>query len=149
MQVETQIGRYYVTYMVFPAFPKADEPGRVNLYATRIDTGKVFDGEVEFSVGDDRWFESETKFLGVQRIDDGVYRQGFLFKEDGDYIVRASFTAQGEPYTIDLPLQVGEPSRIGVLGALAFLIFGVLLVINLYNRHRLSYLKIRSERAKQ
>ncbi|MCK5385761.1 MAG: hypothetical protein KAJ39_01150, partial [Gammaproteobacteria bacterium] len=33
MQVETQIGEYYVTYMAFPAFPKPNQRGRVNLYA--------------------------------------------------------------------------------------------------------------------
>jgi hypothetical protein len=31
MQIETRIGNYFVTYMVYPAFPKPGEPGRINL----------------------------------------------------------------------------------------------------------------------
>lgn len=50
MQVETQIGEYYITYMVFPAFPKPKQPGRINLYASRIDNGKSFPGNVTFKV---------------------------------------------------------------------------------------------------
>jgi hypothetical protein len=34
MQVETQIGAYFVSYMAFPAFPKPNEAGRVSVYAT-------------------------------------------------------------------------------------------------------------------
>ena len=37
MQVETQIGDFYVTYMAFPAFPQPGQQGRVNLYATHRD----------------------------------------------------------------------------------------------------------------
>lgn len=36
MQIETQIGSYYVTYMVFPAFPSPNQPGRVNVYASKL-----------------------------------------------------------------------------------------------------------------
>ena len=31
LQAETQIGDYFVTYMVFPAFPKPERPGRISL----------------------------------------------------------------------------------------------------------------------
>ena len=50
MQVETQIGEYFVTYMAFPAFPKPNQRGRVNLYASRIDNGNTFNGDVIFKV---------------------------------------------------------------------------------------------------
>ncbi|MGJ8687284.1 MAG: hypothetical protein ACSHWQ_07375, partial [Spongiibacteraceae bacterium] len=55
LAVETQVGNYFVTYMVFPAFPRPGEAGRLNLYATRVDSGKTYDGEVSFSVRDKRW----------------------------------------------------------------------------------------------
>jgi len=42
MQVETQMGDYFITYMVFPAFPRPNEPGRINLYAKRIDNDRPF-----------------------------------------------------------------------------------------------------------
>ncbi len=116
MAVETQIGDYFATYMVFPAFPKPRQPGRVNLYATHIQDGQAYDGEVSFYVRDDSWFASAEEYLGTQLIDDGVYRQGFVFSEPGAYIIRAHFDAGGEPYDIDFPLQIGAASPVGTIG---------------------------------
>jgi hypothetical protein len=150
MAVEAQIGQFFVTYMVFPAFPKPNEQGRVNLYATRIDNGKTFDGEVSFYVRDDRWLArlsqgSEEK-LGVQRIDDGVYRQGFLFNKEGSYIIRASFEVDGEPYDIDFPLQVGKGSPVGTIGASVGLLVLILLMANVVQGRRLIRAKAQSAR---
>jgi hypothetical protein len=147
MAVETQIGEYFVTYMVFPAFPQANEPGRLNLYASRIDNGEVFQGTVTFSVRDNGWFDtSEREILGTQEIDDGVYRQGFLFSEDGKYLVRAEFEAGGEPYLIDLPLQIGEPSPVGTVVLSAGSIVAILLLVNLAQRKKLLRAKVQSAR---
>ena len=146
MQVETQIGDYYVTYMVFPAFPSPNEPGRVNLYASRIDDGRPFDGEVAFKVRDDSLFNDDEELLGVQLPDDNVFRQGFEFREAGDYIVRAEFAAGGEPYQIDFPLQIGEPARWGPLGLTIAAIMLVLIAVNIVQRKRLTSDKIRSGR---
>jgi hypothetical protein len=141
MQVETQIGEYYVTFMAFPAFPKPDEQGRVNLYASRIDNGATFNGEVTFMVRDDSWFSNKEEVLGVQKIDDGVYRQGFIFKEAGDYIVIAEFESGGEPYIIDFPLRIGDPLPVGPIGIAVFVIIIVLLVVNLTQRKRMQRMK--------
>ena len=148
MAVETQIGEFFITYMVFPAFPKAEEPGRVNLYATRIDDGRVFDGEISFSVHDGGWLsflrKGQQEYLGRQRIDDGVYRQGFVFAEEGSYVIRAFFEAEGEPYSIDFPLQVGEPSPVGVVGFVVALLALILLGANLMQGKRLTRAKMQS-----
>lgn len=137
MQVETQIGEYFVTYMAFPAFPKPNQVGRVNLYASRIDNGNTFIGEVTFKVRDDSWFSADEEILGIQKIDDGVYRQGFIFKNEGDYIITAEFYSDGEPYIIDFPLRIGEPARIGPLGLAVFAIIFVIVTVNLTQRRRL------------
>ena len=91
MQVETQIGKFYITYMVFPAFPSPNEPGRINLYARRIDTGEPFTGEITFKVRDDSFFNGNEEVLGAQPSDDNVFRQGFEFRDAGDYLIRAEF----------------------------------------------------------
>ena len=141
MQIETQIGEYYVTYMAFPAFPKPNQRGRVNLYASRIDNGDTFNGDVIFKVKDDSWFSSKEEILGTQKIDDGVYRQGFVFTKAGAYIVTAEFTSDGEPYLIDFPLQIGEPDSIGPLGiTVAILIFAIV-GVNITQRRRLQRIK--------
>jgi len=145
MEVETQIGKYFVTYMVFPAFPKAGERGRVNLYAKRIDNAESYIGEVTFKVKDDVLFGSKhSETLGSQLPDDSVYRQGFEFSQDGKYIITAEFSADGEPYIIDFPLQIGTPASIGPLGyAVAAIVF-ILLGVNLVQRKRLLRAKLRN-----
>lgn len=141
MQVETQIGEYYVTYMAFPAFPKPGQPGRVNLYASRIDNGKSFAGKVTFKLKDDSWFSSKIETIGTQEIDDAVYRQGFVISEAGDYIIRAEFESDGEPYVIDFPLRIGDPMPVGPLGLTVLVIFVILLVVNISQRRKLQRLK--------
>jgi hypothetical protein len=143
MQIETRIGNYFVSYMVYPAFPKPGEPGRINLYATRIDSAEVFDGEVTFKVRDDGWFSSNGELVGVQVIDDGVYRQGFIISEEGNYIITAEFFADDEPYTIDFPLRIGAPVSIGPLGLAIGVILLVLVGVNLVQRRRLTSARIR------
>ncbi len=144
MQVETQIGEYFVTYMVFPAFPSPNQPGRVNLYVSRIDDGKPFQGEVTFKVRDDSLFNDNEELLGIQPSDDNVYRQGFEFHESGDYIIRAEFESNGQPYQIDFPLRIGEPSPLGPIGITVGVILFVLIGVNLLQRKRLVSAKIRS-----
>jgi hypothetical protein len=144
VQVETQIGDYFVTYMAFPAFPRPDQPGRVNLYAKRMDTGEPYRGEVSFKVRNDAWFKVEEELLGVQPADDNVYRQGFEFRRAGKYIIRAEFEAQGEPYVIDFPLRVGDPAPLGPIGITVALLTVVLVGVNLLQRRRLTRTKIRA-----
>jgi len=145
MQVETQIGDYFVTYMVFPAFPKAGERGRVNLYATHIDNGNAYNGEVTFKVRDDVLFgNSNPETLGSQLPDDSVFRQGFEFSNDGDYIITAEFTDGGEPYIIDFPLRIGPPSSVGPIGLAVGVIVIILFGVNLVQRKRLLTSKLRN-----
>lgn len=146
MQVETQIGNYFVTYMVFPAFPKSNQRGRINLYATHIDTGTPFQGEVTFKVRDDGWFQTKQEILGVQPSDDNVYRQGFVFLNDGDYIITAEYEADGEPYVIDFPLRIGAPSGNAPIVGAVILVFIVLVTVSVLQRKRLLRTKIRSAR---
>lgn len=141
MQIETQLGDYYLTYMAFPAFPKPGEAGRVNLYASRIDNGTPFIGQVKFKVRDDSWFTSNEEVLGTQKIDDGVYRQGFIFKEAGDYIITAEFHSGGEPYIIDFPLRIGSPAPIGPLGLTIVVLALLLIAVNITQRKRLARMK--------
>lgn len=143
MEVETQIGDYFVTFMAFPAFPRPGEPGRVNLYASRIDDGTPFGGKVTFKVRDDSWFSGPEEALGVQAPDDSVFRQGFVFSESGDYIVSAYFEDGGEPYVVDFPLRIGTPSVIGPLGVAVGAILAVLVGVSVLQRKRMQRLKLR------
>ncbi|HED12603.1 MAG TPA: hypothetical protein ENI62_02950 [Gammaproteobacteria bacterium] len=144
MQVETQMGDYYITYMVFPAFPRPNEPGRINLYAKRIDNDMLFLGKVTFTVRDDSWFNRNEERIGIQSAYDNVFRQRFLFRKPGAYIVTAAFSDKGVPYIIDFPLQIGPPSRIGVIGFVVTVMLVLLIGVNLFRRNRLAKDKVRS-----
>lgn len=114
IQGEVRIGEYLANYMVYPAFPKPGQPGRISFYATRADNGKPYDGKVEFWVGEDSWraslgFGHGLEKLGTQAVDDKVFRQAFAFRQAGDYLVSIRFNVAGEPHIIDFPLTVGAP----------------------------------------
>ncbi len=149
MQVETVIGDYEVNYMIFPAFPKPGEPGRINLYVRHLQSGQAYDGAVLFSVRDDTWlgvfgFDEETEEIGRQLLDDAVYRQNFQFSRGGDFIIAASFEADGEPYIIDFPLRIGAPSPWGPIGLAVAALAIVLVGVTLIQRRRAVTEKIRS-----
>jgi hypothetical protein len=142
LQGDAHIGDYTLTYMVFPAFPKPGAAGRINLYIQGGDakTGP-FQGKVTFKVRADTWLSSlgvtpETKTLGIQPPDDHIYRQRFTFGKAGDYIITAEFQDGNEPYRLDFPLRIGEPSPIGPIGIIFGLMALVLITIKLIQRRR-------------
>jgi len=144
MQVETQIGDYMVNMMVFPAFPKPGEQGRLHMYAALLDNSQEYQsyqGKVTFKVRDDGWFASAAEVLGTQEIDDKVYRQGFVFSKAGNYIVTAEFQADGQSYIIDMPLRVGEPTRLMPIGVAAGAIIFVLVGVRAVQRRRRTHPK--------
>jgi hypothetical protein len=148
MQAEVQIGDYMVTYMVFPAFPRPEQPGRINLYASRIDDGTPFQGQVTFRVRADSWFSwlgigNNGEKLGVRPPDDNVFRQGYTFHEAGDYIVSAEFQADGEPYVVEFPLRIGEPMPVGPIGIVVGLLMVALVSVSMMQRRRSMTGKIR------
>ncbi len=154
MQVETQIGEYFINYMVFPAFPRPNEQGRVNLYVRKLDGGPAYSGKVGFTVRDNSWsawfgLGDNSEKLGAQVIDDNVYRQGFVFRQRGAYIISAHFMDGKVPYDIDFPLQVGAPSPVGPLGLAVVLILSVLGGVSLIQRRRAMSGQIRSARAQE
>jgi hypothetical protein len=151
LQAEARIGDFDVTYMVFPAFPKPEAPGRINLYVTRIDDGTLYSGKVAFTVRDASWRSwiglggGETE-IGTQLLDDGVFRQSFSFHAAGDYIVSAAFDADGERHVMDFPLRVGPPPMVGPIGIVVGLLAIVLLSVSLIQRRRTMTGKIRDAR---
>ncbi len=135
--VETQIGHYMVNVMVYPAFPKAGQESRIKLYATHLDTHNNFTGPVHFAIRDDVMFgNNRAETLGTQTPVDGIYRQIVLFSDEGDYIVTASFEAEGEPYIVDLPITIGQPRHYGTLAAAVGVILGVLVLVRISRRKR-------------
>ena len=137
MQVETHIGSYFINYIVFPAFPRPNESGKINLYVTNINTDQPFTGQVTFKVRDNSWFINNEEQLGVQLPDDNIFRQDFVFSKSNNYIITAIFKANNEPYIIDFPLQIGRPQPIGPIGITVAIIVLVLLGVSTIQRKKL------------
>ena len=146
MNLETQVGDYFVTAMVYPAFPRPNESGRINFYAAHVDSGEPLNAGVAFKVREDSWFPRHTENLGAQVLDDNVYRQAFVFNHEGDYIITAEFQADGERYAIDFPLRVGEPLAIGPLGLIVAVIVIMLIAVSLIKRKRLLRIRLQAAR---
>ncbi len=149
LQMETWIGDYLVTTMVFPAFPEPGKPGRIHLYASRLDDGTPFQGEVAFKVRPDSWISwlglgGDWVPLGRQPTDDNVFRQGYHFHDAGDYRVAATFEADGEPYVLEFPLRIGPPPAVGPLGVIFGLGLGLILIVSVVQRRRSMTGKIRA-----
>ncbi len=152
LQGETRIGDYMVTYMVFPAFPRPGEPGRIALYATRIDDGTPFQGKVAFTARGDSWRSwlgvgASAVTLGVQPPDDNVFRQRYLFNQAGDYIITAEFQAGGEPHVLEFPLRIGGPPLVGPIGIAVGMALIALVTVSVIQRRRSMTGKIRSAHA--
>ena len=145
MQGEAWIGDYMLTYMIFPAFPRPGEPGRIHLYATTIDGGDPFAGKVAFFLRADGWLSrGESILLGKQPANDHIFRQGFQVEQAGDYMVTARFEVDGEPYTLDFPMRVGALPLIGPLEMAVGILLALLLAVSLIQRRRAMTGKIRA-----
>ncbi|MBT5665887.1 MAG: hypothetical protein HOJ06_11130 [Rhodospirillaceae bacterium] len=144
---EARVGDFILTYMVFPAFPKPGEPGRIHLYAARVNNGPPLSGTVTFSARQDSWapwVNAKKVELGRQPIDAAVYRQSYLFKDAGEYIVSAEFVDGGESHTLDFAMRVGPPPLIGPTGLIVGGVVFVLLCVTLLQRRRSMTGKIRN-----
>ena len=138
MQVETQIGQFFVRSMVYPAFPEPGQSGRMNLYASNLKTGVGFVGRVKFFARSDALFaDGHEDVLGEQQPDDGVFRQGFVFPKAGKYVITAAFEYDDEPYRIDFPITIGRPLPIGPVGITISVLILLLLIVNVVMRKRL------------
>ena len=141
VQVETHTGPYHVNLMASPASPKPDERGTLTLSVYRSENGQPFIGKVTFKALDNSMFFGKAETIGIQYIRDDVYQQSFLFKEAGDYVIRAEFEADGEMHGVGLPLTIGTPSSLGIIGAVITVLLIALVSVNLVQRRRLQQLR--------
>ena len=152
--VETQAGGYALTYMVFPDIPRPQSQGRINFYAAHLGSGKPYPGKVKFLVRLDSWqswfgINDHMETIGVQSLDDAVFRQGVVFGPAGDYIVTAEFNVDGNVHQVDFPLRIGIPDTIGPIGISVGALFVFLIGFGLVQRRRALTGKIREHQGKE
>jgi hypothetical protein len=152
--IETQAGGYALTYMVFPDIPRPQSPGRINFYAAHLGSGKPYPGKVKFLARLDSWktwfgINDHMETIGVQSLDDAVFRQGVLFGPAGDYIITAEFEVDGKVHQVDFPMRVGIPDTIGPIGFAVGALFVFLIGFGFVQRRRALTGKIREHHDKE
>jgi hypothetical protein len=96
-------------------YPGKVEPGQrcsLHLYVHHKASGEVLDVPITMRVTLDRLLVEDPVVYGPMqaRLDERIYKFHPHFDEEGEYLVNVQFEADGEPWSIDLPLVVGEPS---------------------------------------
>lgn len=141
IQADAMIGDYMVTYMIYPAFPKPGEAGRINLYVKNVRGGAPYQGKVTFGARPNAWYNgligsSDALILGVQPIDDYVYRQTFKISKPGPYMFNAEIKINGEAHVLDFPLMIGAPPGISLASIAVGLTLAILIGIGTAQRRR-------------
>lgn len=119
-------GPHEVRMTGYPGKPVPGELCSLHVYINRIDNGEPFAGQVTLTAMKDNLIGEDTVVYGpvAAEIDQSVFKFYPRFETEANFVVRIEFEAEGEPWTIDLPMVAGEPGSpwivlSGVVGALA------------------------------
>ncbi len=125
-------GPYEVKMTGYPGMPSPGEPCALHVYIRDRRVDRPYDGEVTLTVLRDRLIGEDPIVYGPvsARLDERIYKFYPRFDREANYTVRIAFSGDTGPWTLDLPMVVGEPgSPWVVLGAVAFGVLCFLLVI--------------------
>jgi hypothetical protein len=115
----------------YPGKPVPEEITQMHAYIyNKLDKNDVFSGPIKAFVMRESFGEREVIFGPVQtRFEENLHKFSPVYREAGKYVVRMEMEIEGEPYEIDLPIVVGDPSSplAGLLGWLAAL--GLLVIV--------------------
>lgn len=124
-----QAGPHEVKMTGYPGNPVPGERSSLHVYVTRLDTGEPFEDGVTLSVLKDRMIGEDPVVYGPidAPLEEAMYKFYPRYDEEANYLVRIFFEAEGEPWTIDIPIVVGEPGSPwtvvgGVAGGLLFFV---------------------------
>ena len=104
-------GPHQIKMTGYPGIPRPNEFCSYNVYIQRLDDKKPFDGPVTFSVIRNELVGKDPVIYGPveARLDQAVYKFYPRFGSEANYTVRIDYEAEGAPWTIDLPVVVGQP----------------------------------------
>jgi len=108
---QVELGRYEIKMTGYPGIPQPGEPNSLHVYVREIGSGDLFDGTVRLTVFEDRLIGEDPVIYGPvdALLDERLYKFYPTFPSESDYLVRVFFEQDGTPWTIDLPVVVGEP----------------------------------------
>ena len=82
------------------------------MYIREVETNASFEGTVTVEVLRDRFIGSDPVIYGPAQaeLEESVYKFYPQFGDEANYTLRISYRDQGQPWIIDLPMVIGEPS---------------------------------------
>ncbi len=125
-------GAHEVRMTGYPGVPAPGERCSLHVYIRHSRTGKLFDDVVTLTVTEDWLVGTDPVVYGpvTARLEEAVYKFFPEFESEANYTTRIEFEADGEPWTIDLPMVVGEPgSPWLVLSGFALATFLFLIIV--------------------
>ena len=107
-----EAGPYLVKVTGYPGRPGPGELAQVHAYVVRSDDpGAIYSGPIEARLERDGlmgpsvvWGPSSTRF------EENLHKLSPRFGDEGHYRIRLEMDLEGQPYEIDFPLVVGDPS---------------------------------------
>jgi len=149
IEMDSEIGDYNATFMLYPSLPEPGDHGRINLFIAHLPGSPAPDGPITFAIRRDSWMAyfgllGARREIGQQFPDDRVYRQAMRIPDEGRYVILASFTAGRKSYEFRFPVQIGEPAVAGPAEIAALVLVLALLVCSVAMRRRVMTGKLRS-----
>ncbi len=106
-----EAGRFELRMTGYPGKIDPGNRATFHVYVTRLDGGAPFDGIVTMTVFEERLLGEDPVVYGPMEaeLDERVFKFHPRFENEATYLLRVHFEHEGEPWTIDLPMAVGEP----------------------------------------
>lgn len=117
-----EAGRYEIRMTGYPGRIEPGDRATFHVYVTHRDGGAPFGGIVTMTVFEDQLLAPDPVVYGPMdaEIDERVFKFHPRFEAEATYLLRIHFEDEGTPWTIDLPMQVGNPgSPWGVVAGVA------------------------------
>jgi hypothetical protein len=107
-----EAGPYVVNLTGYPGRPAPHELAEVHAYVRRAsDDSDVFSGPINARVERDGLFGPQVVWGPVEtRFEENLHKLAPTFGEAGNYRVRLEMMLEGQPYELDFPMVVGEPT---------------------------------------
>jgi hypothetical protein len=116
----------------YPGVPEPGEPNSLHVYVREAGDGELFDGTVRLTVFEDKLIGTDPIVYGPMdaSLDERLYKFYPTFPIEADYLARVFFEKDGTPWTIDLPIVVGEPGSPWVVvgGAVGALVLFLIVI---------------------
>ena len=135
-------GPHEVKMTGYPGVPRPGERTSLHVYVVRRDTSAPFTGTVTLTVLRDRLLASDSIVYGpiTATLEEAVFKFFPEFEAEANYLARIQFDAEDEPWTIDLPIVVGEPGSpwlvVSIVGTVTVIFLLVVRALRIKQRRR-------------